>query len=135
MQAPRIPADERQRLDALQRSNLLDTPTDPIFDHVCRLAARFIGTPMASISLLDANEQRFKASVGMADIRRPRELTFCGHVVGDQKPVVVPDASCDTRFVDNPVVRAEPGIKFYAGVPLHTADRYVIGTLCVLDHQ
>jgi len=135
MQAPRTPADEPQRLDALQRSNLLDTPTDPIFDSVCRLAARILDMPMASISLIDAEEQRFKASAGMIDTRVPRALTFCGHVVGDRKPIVVPDATRDPRFADNPLVRAEAGIRFYAGVPLRTADNYLIGTLCVLDRQ
>ncbi len=117
-------------LDAL---HLLDTPPEPLFDRVTRLASRMLDVPMALFSLVDADRQWFKSRVGMESAETPREYAFCAHAIGMSTPLVVQDALEDGRFSDNPLVNGPPNIRFYAGVPIRTTAGLAIGTLCALD--
>ena len=117
-------------LDAL---HLLDTPPEPVFDRVTRLASRMLDVPMAMFSLVDADRQWFKSRVGMESAETPREYAFCAHAIGMSTPLVVQDALEDGRFSDNPLVNGPPRIRFYAGVPIRTTAGLAIGTLCALD--
>ncbi len=117
-------------LDALQ---LLDTPPEPVFDRVTRLASRLLDVPMALFSLVDADRQWFKSCVGLDVGQTPREYAFCAHAIGMSTPLVVNDAREDARFNDNPLVNGPPNIRFYAGVPIRTTAGLAIGTLCALD--
>src|SRR5680860_1092006 len=78
MQTPRIPANEKERLEALRRSNLLHTPRDAVFDQVCQLAARLLNTLMSTVTLMDESQQWFKSKVGLTGQGGPREISFCG---------------------------------------------------------
>jgi hypothetical protein len=126
---------ETERLAALGRYAVLDTPPEPQFDDLTRLAAHICGTPMALICLLDEHRQWFKARVGLEVTETPREIAFCTHTILQDRVLIVPDTHCDERFHDNPLVTGTPGIRFYAGMPLLTADAQPLGTLCVLDRQ
>ncbi|VXB12252.1 PAS domain S-box-containing protein/diguanylate cyclase (GGDEF) domain-containing protein [Massilia sp. 9I] len=117
-------------LDAL---HLLDTPPEPVFDRVTRLASRLLDVPMALFSLVDADRQWFKSRVGLEVDETPREDAFCAHAIGMSAPLVVNDAQQDARFSDNPLVNGPPNIRFYAGVPIRTTAGLAIGTLCALD--
>ena len=132
-----IPVDEWHRLATLHRLRVLDTQPEPAFDALVVAAAAALQVPVAMVSLVDANRQWFKASVGVDPLMRqtPREIAFCGHVVASAEPLIVPDAWQDPRFADNPLVRGEPHIRFYAGAPLQLADGSCVGSLCVIDHQ
>lgn len=134
MQPPPIPADETARLERLYRLDILDTPAEELYDDITRLAALFCGTLFATVTLVDRDRQWFKAAHGPLEAREtPREQSFCGHAIAENKPFVVEDAHQDPRFSDNPLVRGGPMIRFYAGVPLVTSDGLVMGTLCVFD--
>lgn len=128
-------SDEADRLEALRALNLLDTPASETFDRTTRLAARLFGTPMAAVSLIDERRQWFKSRVGLVIAEVPREHAFCQHTIAAPDVMVVPDATCDTRFDANPLVQGEPHIRFYAGAPLVTRDGHAIGALCVLDDK
>src|SRR4051812_48222220 len=134
---PAPPADEAARLAALRRYEVLDTPPEPAYDDLVLLASRICRAPIALVTLVDEARQWFKAVVGMWVRSTPREHSFCARAIVPPVPklMVVPDATQDERFRDNPLVTGEPGIRFYAGAPLVTPDGHALGTLCVIDRE
>ena len=132
MQAP-TPQEEAARLAALERYDILDTPAEDAYDDLVAIAAGICGTPMALVSLIDAERQWFKARIGLPVEQTPREVSFCSHVVARPRTMVVPDASKDPRFRDNPLVTGDPNIRFFAGAPLVDSGGHAVGALCVID--
>ena len=127
------PADELERLQALDRYDILDTEREVAYDDIVSLASQICGTPVAVMGLVDAERVWLKAQVGGdAPANCPREISFCSHTILQHEPLVVPDLAADPRFADGPLV-TEVGLRFYAGAPLITDDGFAIGTLCALD--
>lgn len=135
MLAPAIPANERQRLKTLRDMKLLDTRPEERFDRITRLAKQVFSTPIALVSLVDADRQWFKSRQGLDALETPRDISFCGHAILDDKIMVVNDATRDERFCDNPLVCGNPNIRFYAGYPLAAPDGSRVGTLCIIDEE
>ncbi|MGV3680017.1 MAG: PAS domain S-box protein [Acidovorax sp.] len=132
-----IPSDEVRRLEALRALMVLDSPAEPLFDSIARMAAEVCGVPIALISLVDAERQWFKASVGLPGVNEtPRDVAFCAHAILSDELMEVHDATQDARFARNPLVTGAPDIRFYAGAPLHASgDGDRVGTLCVIDRR
>jgi PAS domain S-box-containing protein len=128
-----LPENEAARVETLQRYSILDTLPEQEFDDLCRLAALVCGTPIALVSLVDANRQWFKARIGIEAAETTRDISFCAHAILKPDVVVVADTKADDRFRENPWVTGEPNIRFYAGAPLNTSAGHALGTLCVLD--
>ena len=131
-QAP-IPHDDAERLQELSRYDILDTLPEKEYDDLVAVASHICGTPIALVSLIDAERQWFKAKVGLDAEETPRDISFCGHAVADREMLVVPDASQDDRFADNPFVTGDVGIQFYAASPLVTQNKHDLRTLFVSD--
>ena len=125
---------EAERQNVLSRLRVLDTDPERVFDGLVEAAALVCGVPISLIALVDADRQWFKARVGLEGVvETPREHAFCSDAIGDDELLEVADATLDPRFADNPMVVGEPGIRFYAGVPLRVEDGSHVGTLCVID--
>lgn len=133
MSAPSYPIDEAERLLALQRTALLDTPPEERFDRITRLAAHFFGVPTCLVTLVDSDRQWFKSRVGLEHEQLGRDISFCGHAILDDDVFTVSDATRDIRFSANPLVTSDPHIRFYAGMPLREPSGQPIGTLCLID--
>ncbi len=124
---------EDARLAALDSYDVLDTPTELIFDRITRIASNALDVPMASVSLIDGHRQWLKSRQGSLGQQTCRDEAFCYVTVQQSEPLIVEDASTDPRFKDNPLVLGAPHIRFYAGVQLCTRDGHNLGALCVID--
>lgn len=133
---PPVPVDEARRLSVLHALDILDTLEETQFDAATALAASLCDTPIALVSLVDADRQWFKSAFGMAHLGRqtPRSWSLCAHAIVEDALMVVNDAARDARFCDSPLVTGPPHLRFYAGVPLRVDD-CLLGTLCVIDSR
>lgn len=126
---------EQQRLLAVKRFRHMNFDLDENLQNLLRLATEIYETPVAFLSLIDEENQWFKAARGFEVDCMPRRTSFCTHVIETPSVLIVNDAARDLRFSGNPLVKQLPSVRFYAGAPLTTADGYHVGTLCVMDSQ
>jgi GAF domain-containing protein len=129
---------QSERMAALRRLLLLDTPPSPAFDRLTRLTSRLLGAPIALVTLVDADRQWFKSVHGAmfpSGLREtPLAYSLCALVVLDGAPLLVADTHDDARLRDHPAV-TEVGVRAYAGAPLYAPDGHAVGTLCAIDLQ
>lgn len=130
-----IPDDEDMRLAAVARYGILDTPPDGAFDRIVRLAARVFDVPIATVTIVDSDRIWFKAKHGIDAHEIEREPGLCASAVLEGGPWIVNDAAIDARALENALVRGDLGLRFYAGIPLETADGYRLGTLNIIDQK
>lgn len=125
------------RLDALRRTALLDTATEPAFDRLTRLATQLLGVPVALVSLVDADRQFFKSCIGLpepwaSERQMPLSHSFCQHTVATGAPFIINDAR-EHPLLRNNLAIPHLGVIAYAGIPLVTADGHTLGSFCVID--
>ena len=135
MMTPQIPVDEARRLAALHATSLFGTGPEEAFDRITRMTAKLLQVPTALISLVGSDTQWFKSRCGFTAQTTSRDVSFCGHAILTDEPLVVEDAARDPRFFDNPIVTGAPHVRFYAGVQLYSVERAKLGTLCIIDSQ
>jgi len=134
-----VPLDDPERLAALRRSALLDSPVEAAFDRLTRLATEILGVPVSLVSLVDGDRQFFKSAIGLPEPwasqrETPLSYSFCQHVVREAMPLVVADARLDPVLSTNLAV-AELGVVAYAGIPIMTSDGYALGSFCAIDSK
>ncbi|MGE7206783.1 diguanylate cyclase domain-containing protein [Sphingomonas sp. NPDC019816] len=129
--------DEERRLATLQAHALLDSEPEAEFDALVSLAADMLGCPLAALTLADRDRFWVKSAVGPLPKQMPRDVAFCDFTIRSPDLMIVPDLSSDPRFAVNPFVAADPGTRFYAGMPIRVPDLdgtlQPIGSLCVMD--
>jgi two-component sensor histidine kinase len=130
-----IPSNEAERMSAVRRYDILDTPPDGTFDRITSLAARRFNVPISIISIVDSDRIWFKSHHGVPVEQIGRDPGLCASAILTPNPHVVEDARKDVRSLANPLVAGNFGLRFYAGVPLRTNDGYNLGTLCVIDKE
>jgi two-component sensor histidine kinase len=128
-----IPPDEVERMQAVKRYDILDTPPDGSFERVTALAARRFNVPIAIVSVVDNDRIWFKSHHGVSIDQIGRDPGLCASAILKTEPYILENASLDPRSLANPLVAGDFGLRFYAGVPLRTSDGYNLGTLCVID--
>ena len=128
-----VPENEDFRLQVLHSHAILNTPPEAQFDRIARLASVHFRVPMSVIAMIDADRMWCKAASGVDLKEAPREHTFCAHTINETGVMIVPDATKDSRFKDNPFVVGQLGLRFYVGASLITREGAVLGALCLLD--
>lgn len=129
------PTNEIERLASLTGYQVLDTASETAYDDLTLLAAGICAAPIALISLMDEKRQWFKSKFGWNRSETNRDDAFCPHAILQTGPLIVNDATKDSRFAANALVTGEPHIRFYAGFPLVNAENLALGTLCVMDRR
>ncbi len=132
---PPIPANESERLKGLHELEILDTVAESRYDRLTKEARETVGARFCMLSFIDKERQWFKSTQGAAVSETPRAFAFCAHTIMSKQHCIVPDATQDERFQNNPVVRAPGGIRFYAGIPIHDRAGHAVGSFCVADTQ
>lgn len=130
-----LPPDEDERLEAVKRYDILDTPPDGAFDRIAALAARLFDVPVATVSIVDHDRIWFKATHGLDVEEIGRDPGLCASVILQDDAYMVTNAVGDPRTLENPLVRGELGLRFYAAAPIKSRDGYNLGTLNVIDTQ
>jgi GAF domain-containing protein len=129
---------ESKRLMVLKKYNILESKKEVEFEETTIAAKDMFNVPIAVVSLVDFGRQWFKSIQGLDVEETPRCVAFCSHVVNSKNPnrcFVVNDATEDIRFKDNPLVTGGPKIRFYAGAPLYSPEREILGSFCIIDFE
>ena len=135
MPSSQLPENEAERINALNEYRILGTSPEQSYDDITKIAATVCSAPIALMSLVDVDRQWFKSKVGVDIQETPRDWSFCAHAIHSSDPLIVPDATMDSRFIDNPLVCGDPRIRLYAGFPLENSASLRVGTLCVIDRR
>jgi len=126
---------EQERIEALHKYELLDTPPDGSFNKMAALAAKIFNVPIAIISLVDVDRIWFKSHFGLDINQIDREPGLCASAILSDDIYLIEDAKNDPRCLSNPLVTSEFGLQFYAAAPLTTKEGYNLGTFCILDKR
>lgn len=130
-----IPSNETDRMELLHQLHILDTDPEEIYDGIVYIASKICQVPISTITLIDRDRQWFKSAIGVEHRENPRIYSFCARAILGTDILEVPDSLKDDHFKNNPLANSDPGVRFYAGIPLELNDGLNVGTLCVIDHK
>ncbi len=133
MRCPDILPNEAERLQELADYGFISDPLEPLLDPIVALTARLFDAPAAVANMIGKDQAFFAAAFGVGSCDMGRDVSFCAHTIAGDDVLVVPDATLDERFHDNPLVTGDTQFRFYAGVPLRTPAGHALGALCIVD--
>ena len=126
---------EDKRLESIRKLKILDTVPEEVYDEIVNRVKEKFDVPIALLSIVDLDRQWFKSCIGVEVNETPRSVSFCSRAIQEDRPMIIPDATKDPRFMNNELVTGEFGLRFYAGVPIKTPENYMLGTVCILDKK
>ena len=126
---------EDKRLESIQKLKILDTVPEEVYDEIVNSVKEKFDVPIALLTIVDLDRQWFKSCIGVEVNETPRSASFCSRAIQEDRPMIIPDATKDPRFMNNELVTGEFGLRFYAGVPIKTPENYMLGTVCILDKK
>jgi len=126
-------ASEDERISALHKYNILDTPTEYEFDNITRLAGLICNAPIALITLVDEQRLFFKSIIGTPVRDVPPDISFSNYTIQGDTVLEIPDIALDPRFDNHPGVTGPPYVRYYAGAPLIDEQGYKLGVIGVFN--
>jgi GAF domain-containing protein len=126
---------EYERIQALQKYEILDSPPDGSFNKMAELAAQIFNVPIAIISLVDSDRIWFKSHYGLDIAQIDKEPGLCASAILADDVYLIEDARNDPRCLTNPLVAGDFGLQFYAAAPLKTKEGFNLGTFCIIDKR
>ncbi len=125
---------EAQRLAAIARYEILDSPPEATFDRIVGILKAVLDVPAAFITLVDVNRSFYKAIAGLPfPVSTPREDNMCDSVITQDGVIVIDDSYSFPEELVRPLLKA--GMRFYAGAPLRNREGVKIGTVCAIGTQ
>jgi GAF domain-containing protein len=131
----RICAIALERLQEILGYDCPDGPAEASLNQICLLAQSLFKVPIALVTLVGRDKQKFLAKCGVNADGTSRKDAFCTYAILDDEVLIVGNATQDVRFLQNPLVTGEMHIRFYAGAPLIVRPGIRLGTLCIIDTE
>ncbi len=131
----RLHKNEEERIKALRSYDIIESEQELEYDNLAQLVAQMCGTPIGMINFVDSDQQWTKARVGIDSVWTERDFSFCAHTINEDGIFEVVDARGDERFFDNPFVKGDPNVRFYAGAPIVDKEGNPLGAVCVIDRE
>jgi GAF domain-containing protein len=134
MQKAPIPKNDLARVCAVQGLHLLDTASEERFDRITKEAINKFSVPISTITLVDKDREWYKSVQGLDTREGPRDISFCGHALMSEVMLIINDTLKNPMFADNPMVKGDPFIRFYAGKSLYDHEsKLPVGVFCIKD--
>lgn len=131
-----VPDNDKERVCALEGLKLLDTASEERFDRITEEAIKRFDVPISTITLVDKDREWFKSVKGLPTREGPRNISFCGHALMSEIMLIIEDTLADARFANNPMVKGQPFIRFYAGKSLYEKSSHLpVGVFCIKDYK
>ncbi len=126
---------EAARLAALSATGILDTPPEPSYDAITRLAAEYFRADAAVLSFADESRVWIKSTWGQQIRELPRDHSIFNLVLAEDGPVVVPDISKHPQCDQVSALHKHLGAVFFASVPVRSFDGKILGVLTILSRE
>ncbi|GAC1317361.1 MAG: sensor domain-containing diguanylate cyclase [Thermoleophilaceae bacterium] len=130
---PSAPAEpqEAERLAVLKRLEILDTPPEPAYDDIAKLAQTVFRSPAGAVNFVADTRHWTKALAGGdPGSSLAAELSFCAATVRTEGGcLILPDTVADVRWRSHPFVE-QGSVGFYAGASI-VVQGQPVGVVCV----
>jgi EAL domain-containing protein (putative c-di-GMP-specific phosphodiesterase class I) len=126
---------EEARLAALISVGILDTPPEPAFDAITRLAAEYFQADSASLAFVDESRVWMKSCWRQVVRELPRKNSIFDMVLAENGPVIITDISrhpqCDMLLPRLKLL----GMASFAGVPVRSSSGKILGVLTIFHRE
>jgi len=126
---------EDARLAALNATGILDTPPEPCYDAISRLAAEYFRADSAGIGFADDSRVWIKSHWGNHVLELPRENSIFEMVLAEDGPVTVSELSERSLIEESSQILRLHDATFFASAPVRSSDGKILGVLSIFNHE